>query len=189
MCSLLIVLSVILAPISQDRGPMGQKPTNAKFKAEWTAARPAPSEGRGVAVESSASPEEAYRTFLVALMAKDEKALRASTVPVADDDFDRLLKGEGMAGGGAKAFAFRAIVAVTPVRRLESGERFELPGGRALVAPEADDLAWVVPQGSPLPILCRKVEGRWLADPSAIIAGRKAADVARRRAEGEPDGG
>ena len=47
----------------------------------------------------------------------------------------------------------------------------------------------LLPEGASLPTRLQKVEGHWKVDPSAVIAGRKAAEAARRNAAQKNSGG
>ena len=70
---------------------------------------------------------------------------------------------------------------------LKAGDKFTLPQGQAVVVKAEDvgpDRALLLPEGGSLPTRLQKVEGHWKVNPSAVIAGRKAAEAAQeRRAE------
>ena len=70
--------------------------------------------------------------------------------------------------------------------RLKAGDEVKLPNGRIVrISPEqvTDDHAVLMMKGGPIPTDLHRVAGAWRVDPGPIIAGRKAADAARRRAE------
>ncbi len=127
------------------------------------------------------TPEQALWTFLVAIATKDEETLRAVTV--STDDFDWLMKGEGVPAD--KRNEFKAVVARQPIRALKAGDEVSLPGNRktTVAADEvSDDRAVLLPEGAPLPNRLRKVDGLWRVDATPIVAGRKAAEAARKKA-------
>ena len=72
-------------------------------------------------------------------------------------------------------------------RSLKAGVKFTLTQGQAVVVKAQDDVgpdrALLLPEGASLPTRLRKVEEHWKVDPSAVIAGHKAAEAARRKAE------
>lgn len=149
------------------------KPTAAAARAS-TASNPV----------AQGTPVEALRTFLVAMMMKDEATLRKVTLPT--DDFDMLLKGQAPPAGQEKAI--RQEMAKMPIKALKPGDSFEIPGRtgarKATVRPEevGQDKAVLLPAGAPLPTRMERVDGRWMVDARPVIAGRKAAEAARKKA-------
>ena len=161
------------------------------FALQTSESKPQTPAGSGAAKEKSgskkadvaaATPEEAFRTFLVAMMTRDEATLRAVTLPT--DDFDWLLRGQALRADQVEQF--KAEVAQQPIRSLKPGDEITLPGNRKVprVLPEevTAERAVLLPEGSPIPSRLRKVDGRWRVDATPIIAGRKAADAARKKA-------
>ncbi len=70
-------------------------------------------------------------------------------------------------------------------RNLKAGDRFALPDGTVKVVEAGEvgpDRALLLPEGASLPTHLQRVEGHWKVDASGIIAGRKAAEEARKRA-------
>jgi len=133
---------------------------------------------------ADATPEEALRTFMLALLAQDETAVRAVTVP--DPDLSWLLKSQPLPPGAIKGAS--AQIAKQPIKRLKAGETITLARGRkVVVAPDdvGDDKAILLPQGAPIPTRLQRLKGRWKVDASPFIAGSKAADAARKKAEAE----
>jgi hypothetical protein len=122
----------------------------------------------------NATPEQAIRTFIIAMALKDAATLRAVTLPT--DDLDSLLQGQTIP---AEHHAqIKAQVAAMPVRVLKAGEEITLAGDRKFTAKPEDvtpDRAVVMPEGVSFPAHCRKVEGRWRVDVSPIIASLKPA--------------
>ena len=88
-----------------------------------------------VGVEA-ATPEQAIRTFIVAMMTKDAGTLRAVALPAAD--LDSLLQGQALPPESVEPF--KAQVAQLPVRLLKAGEEITLADGRKYKA-RAEDVA------------------------------------------------
>jgi hypothetical protein len=128
------------------------------------------------------TPEAAYRSFLVALAAEDEDSLRDLTLDA--DGFEWLLHGGhiprelmGESEAGVKTLG---------LRRLHAGDTITMAGGRVItIQPEqvSERRAVLIAEGAPLPTDLRRVDGVWKVDATPIIAGRIAADSARRRTE------
>jgi hypothetical protein len=133
------------------------------------------------------TPEDALRTFVYAMAVRDEPTLRAITLPV--EGIEWL-----MAGQAAPASVIKELeekLAQQTFRSLKAGDKLTLPRGQAVVVTAEDvgpDRALLLPEGASLPTRMRKVEGHWKVDPSAVIAGRKAAEAARRKAEPKNSG-
>jgi hypothetical protein len=146
-------------------------------------ARPgaAPSQSVARARIADRTPEDALRTFVYAMAVRDEAALRAITLPV--QGFEWL-----MAGRAAPASMIQELqekLALQTFRSLKAGDKFTLFQGQEVVVKAGDvgpDRALLVPEGASLPTRLQKVEGHWKVDPSAVIAGRKAAEAARQSA-------
>lgn len=130
----------------------------------------------------ASTPEQALRIFFIAMILKDEATLRSVTLPTKD--FDLLLKGERPPSDQLKEI--KEQIAKQPIRELKAGDEITLPGNRKVKVKEEEvtaDRAVLLPEGSPIPTRVRKVEKRWRVDATAIIAGRKAAEAARKKAE------
>ena len=127
------------------------------------------------------TPEDALRTFVYAMAVRDEPTLRAITLPV--EGFEWL-----MAGQAAPASVIEELkekLAQQTWRSLKAGDKFTLPQGQVVVVKVEDvgpDRALILPQGASLPTRLQNVEGHWKVDPSAVIAGCKAAEAAQKRA-------
>jgi hypothetical protein len=131
---------------------------------------------------ADASPEDALRTFTLAVMAQDAATLRTIALPNAELDW--LLRGQPAPAEAINDAKMQ--FARLPIRRLKPGEKVVLPRGREYVVSAAevgDDRALLLPQGSPIPTRIRKVEGHWKVSADPFIAARKAADAARKKAE------
>jgi hypothetical protein len=128
-----------------------------------------------------ATPEDAFRTFMMAIITHDEAALRVITLP--NPDLAWLLKGPVAPPEAVKDAS--AMFAKLPIKRLKAGDIFTPPTGKAqtVTAGEVgEDKAVLVPEGTPIPIRCKNVEGHWKVETAPLIAGSKAADAARKKA-------
>lgn len=131
------------------------------------------------------TPEAALRSFMLAMVTHDEPALKALTLPVPDSDLAWLLKGEAVPAGELEQA--RAFFSTMKIQSLKPGDRVDLPGGRTItVRPTevTDTRAVLMTEGAPLPTRVQKFQGRWRVDARPIIAGRKAADAARKKKAG-----
>jgi hypothetical protein len=136
------------------------------------------------------TPEGSVQAFTFAIATGNEASLRAVTLPLSAEDFAWLTKGEHVPTDRVEEFR-RFVEQRMKVRVGRPGEKFPLPGGRVVeIKPEefAADRSVVVQEGAPLPNHVRKLEGRWRMDAAPVVAGRKAADAARKRAEGKAKG-
>jgi hypothetical protein len=130
------------------------------------------------------TPEAAYHSFHVALVAGDAEALRKLALPLTEEELAWLLNGEHLSRAGS-ARLHRAIGSKPELKRLRAGAVLTLPGGVPFtIRPEqvGDDRAVLLPDDSPIPTDLRRVAGLWRVDARPIVAGRKADDDARRRA-------
>jgi hypothetical protein len=129
------------------------------------------------------SPEAAYHSFHIAVVAGDADALRRLALPLADEDFAALLTGDHLSRNGS-AGLHRALGGKRPLTRLKPGDVVTLPGGVPFtIRPEQvrDDRAVLLPEDSPIPTDLRRVDGLWRVDARPIVAGRKAAAAKGRR--------
>jgi hypothetical protein len=116
------------------------------------------------------------------MIAHDAAAIRTVTLP--NPDLDWLLMGQVAPPEAIKEAS--AFFAKLPIQRLKAGDKYTLPNRKeyAVAAGEVgEDRAVLLPEGAPIPNRCQKVDGRWKVDAGPIIAGRKAADAARKKAE------
>jgi hypothetical protein len=142
--------------------------------------RTVPKDEQKVKSKVAATPEQAMRTFLIAMLTKDEPALRAVTLPT--DDFQWMLSGEDAPADRVEEF--KAQFTRMPIRLLKPGDEIALPGGRKFkVRPEevTADRAVLLPEAMPIPFRIRKVDARWRVDATPIVAARKAAEAARKK--------
>jgi len=126
------------------------------------------------------TPEQTLRTFLAALIDRDEATLRAVTLP--SDDLKWLLSGQ--IAPPNKVAEFKAKTVNEPILVLKPGDEVPLSGDRKFIVGPADvtaDRAMLLPKAIPLPIRLQKVKGKWLVDAAPLIAGRKAAETARQK--------
>ena len=139
---------------------------------------------------ADATPEEALRTFLTAMIEQDEATIRV--VALQSSGMERLWLGEPMSPAQVESAC--ASIARMPIRALKAGDPVALPRNRSTVlAPEevGPKRAVLAFEGAPVPTRVHNVEGRWKVDPAPMIAARKAADVARGanqpKAAGKPN--
>ncbi len=131
------------------------------------------------------TPEAALRSFMIALIANDEPALKALTLPVPKPYLAELLKNISVPADQFEQA--RTFFWTMKIQTLQPGDRVELPGGRTTTirpteVTETD--AVLIPEGAPLPTRLRKVQGRWRVDARPFTAGRRTADEARKKDEG-----
>ncbi|WP_435021929.1 hypothetical protein TA3x_002636 [Tundrisphaera sp. TA3] len=135
------------------------------------------------------TPEATLRAFMDAMIARDEPRLRDLALP--DDDLHYLLK-TATKPNLLQVTVARRKIAQVPIRALTAGEIVEIPtpGGKKLlvVGPDevSDTAAFLLMEGNPVPTRIRKVDGRWKVDARPMIAGRKAAEAARKRPDDQP---
>ncbi len=131
---------------------------------------------------ADATPEDALRTFMLAVLAQDGEALRVVTLPNPDRDW--LLKGQPAPPQVIKDAT--AQFARLPIRRFKEGETVALPKGKQYVVAATEvgeDRAVLLPQGAPVPTRLRKVDGHWKVAADPFIAARKAALAATKKAQ------
>jgi hypothetical protein len=134
------------------------------------------------------TPEAAFKSLLVAMALGDEAALQRLTLP--DEEFAYLLKGDHLKP--EQADLLRKEVEKMVLKRLKAGDEVKLPNGQVLkIAPEevTDTRAVILPPGPPLPLFAYRDNAEWKLDARPIIAGRKAAEAARRNAEAKKKDG
>jgi hypothetical protein len=169
------------------RPPFRGQPARFGAVVEWRRGDPkaaAPLEanapGPGMNVElADSTPEEALKTFLLALAAHDEATLRAVALP--DAELDRLVQGPP---ASPEALArLRAQLEGQPMRRLREGDAVRMPDGESRVIKPADVRAGRVvlwPSGAPLPSRVEEVGGHWKVFARPFIAARKRAEADRQ---------
>ncbi len=116
----------------------------------------------------------------------DEAALKAVTIPATG--FEWLLRGDHVPPAQAEEFRKAVVDRLRRRRQFLAGDEVNAAwnsGAPIKIAPEqvTDDRAVLTMQGGPIPTNLHRVMGAWRVDPRPIIAGRRAADAARRRAE------
>ncbi len=125
------------------------------------------------------TPEDALRTFMMAIAAADEQTLRAVTL--ANSDLDVLLTGAGPPFKGVKEM--KQEMQKMKVERLKVGDQVKMPGNKVHVIRATEvgqDRATLLPEDAPFPTRLRLVSGHWKVDAAPIIAARKAAGAARK---------
>jgi hypothetical protein len=175
------VLAIAFSFVTMCRAGAPQTTTGGAPRPQARAAAPASKTGVQIKV-ADATPEDALRTFMLAVMAQDGAALRAIALP--NPEIEWLLKGQP--APPEVIDDAKTQFAKLPIKRLKQGERVALPRGKEYVVPAnevGDDRAVLLPRGSPIPTRLRKVDGRWKVSADPFIAARKAADAAKKKAE------
>lgn len=124
------------------------------------------------------TPEDALRTFMMAMAAADDQTLRAVTLP--NPDLDLLLTGEAPPFKGIKEL--KQEMQRMPIEKLKVGDRVKMPGNKVHVIRATEvgqDRAALQPEDAPVYTQLRRVNGHWKVDAGPIIAARKAANAAR----------
>jgi len=173
MLALILLTAMSQSPETKAKAPE----TKAKAPDSKKATKPAP----------AATPEEAFRAFMLAIITLDEPTLRAVSLP--NDELGVLLKGQ--AATGAAEEMIRAQMPNQKFRRLKAGDEVKLPAGTRTLIVRPDevgaDRVFLLPEGPPMakmyPMGVRKVDGGWRVDATPLIYSRKA--VARKQAERE----
>jgi hypothetical protein len=127
------------------------------------------------------TPETAVRMFVIAMLSRDEKTLRAVTLPTPD--FAVLMAGQTPTP--EQLSTMKAEFSKVPLKTVKPGERISLPGRRPMAVSNDDvtgDRAMVLlPPEPSVPLKLKKIDGGWCVDAAPVIAGRKASDAARRK--------
>ena len=84
---------------------------------------------------ADSTPEDALKTFYLALQAQDGETLRAVTLP--DDEFPWLLRGRPASPGDLAQMKSR--LEQTPMKRLNPGDAAKMADGKSLTL-KPDDL-------------------------------------------------
>jgi hypothetical protein len=120
------------------------------------------------------TPEEAWKSFLLAWVTHDEPMLREVTLPCKN--FEVLLRGNIFTKD--QIGKFREELAKQPIHRLKAGEVVTIPGqGKmTLTLDDVSDVkAVILTEGSPVPTRCQKVDGSWKIDARPMIDAQLAA--------------
>lgn len=170
--ALLILALLILAPASLLTPPCRaavKDPDKATTAADATEAL-------------QQTPEGALRAFLASMLGPDPATLRQVILPVSEADFAVLLASRPMSTEARQIEVGR--IASLPIRSLKAGDTVALPGGRSLKIAKDDvgrDHVLLQMSSGPLPILVRRLNGRWYVDAAPIIAARRTAAALRRQ--------
>jgi hypothetical protein len=121
---------------------------------------------------ADSTPDDALKTFLIALARQDEAVLRAVALPHAE--FDLLLKGP--AASPEQVAVLRARLDEKPIKWLKVGDTVKMPNGESRVIKPADVregrvVLW--PEGAPLPSRLENVGGHWKVFAGTFIAARR----------------
>jgi hypothetical protein len=136
---------------------------------------------------ADSTPEDALKTFLLALAAGDAAALRAVVLP--DAELDWLL--QGPPASPELLARLKARLEEQPMKRLRAGDPVTMPGGESRVVQPADVregrvVLW--PAGAPLPSRVENVGGHWKVLARPFIAARKQAEASRKPASRQGQG-
>jgi hypothetical protein len=140
-------------------------------------------EGEGRPGTADATPEEALRTFMVAVVTHDKATLRDLSLP--NPELDWLVRGE--APPAEVVDRVRTLAKAMKIRRLKAGDRIRGPQGVPVEVRKEDvgeDRALLLPEGAPEPVRLQRVEGRWKVDARPAISQRKQAATAPQKAGG-----
>jgi hypothetical protein len=131
---------------------------------------------------ADSTPEDALRTFMLAIMAQDGVAVRTLAVP--NPELDLLLQREP--APKAVIEDARAQFARLPIKRLRAGDTVSLPQGKSYVVAASEvggDRVVLLPAGSKVPTRVKMINGRWKVAAEPMIAARKAALASQKQAE------
>jgi hypothetical protein len=145
-------------------------------------ATPAPARAGAAAAPADDTPEAALRSFMTAMVDRNQRALRTLVLSVTDSELEWLLKGEALPAGQAEKM--RAALAEMKIKALKPGDRVDQRSGKPIVVARHEvgpDRAVLLPEGAPVPTRLQKVKGRWKVDARPMIAARKAAAEAARQ--------
>jgi hypothetical protein len=140
--------------------------------------------GRTNVIVVDSTPEDALRTFMLALAAQDETTLRAITLP--DKEFDWLLKDRSAPVTPEDFAKIRAKLDQSPIRRLSAGDRVRVPGGNTRVVQRSDvgkDRVVLWAEGSPYPARIERVNGHWKVLARTFILARKSDEAELKRGQ------
>jgi hypothetical protein len=181
------------ALVKAHHARMKEGPTTPAQPPTATARPTAPRQGspRGPSTKvgvADSTPEDALKTFLLALAARDAETLRAVTLP--DPDFDWLLKGRP---ASAEVLAqMKSRLETNPIRRLKAGDPVRMPNGEPRVV-QPDDVrdgrAVLWPNGALLPSRVERVGTRWKVFARPFIAARKSAEAKNKPPRSKAVGG
>jgi hypothetical protein len=176
-----LLTGTVLSPLFPRDEPQANSGSPPQVKSRSGAGA---SEAAGKIKVVDATPEDALRTFMLAVLAQDRAAVQAVTLPNPDRDW--LLKGQPVPPEAIKDAT--AQFARLPIKRLRAGEKVALPKGRQYVVAVnevAEDRVVLLPQGAPVPTRLWKVESHWKVAADPFIAAGKAADAAMKKAEAD----
>jgi hypothetical protein len=123
---------------------------------------------------ADSTPEDALKTFLLALAVRDGAALKAVALP--DAELDTLL--QGPPASPDRVLQMKAELEDKPMRRLKEGDPVRMPNGESRVIKAVDVregrvVLW--PAGAALPSRLENVGGHWKVYARPFIAARKRA--------------
>ncbi|WP_165250235.1 hypothetical protein [Paludisphaera soli] len=158
---------------SPPASPAPPSPPDAASLAKPTGAEKPADEGVEI---RDRTPEDALRTFLLAIAAKDRDLLRA--VSLADESLDVLVAGLDAPAPPGSLGALQSRFDRMTFRRLKAGDRVTMPGGRGGTIQPSDvreGRVVLLPEGQRTPTRLELVDGRWKVFARPFIAARGAA--------------
>lgn len=123
--------------------------------------------------ERIVSPERTLRRFAIALVAGNERDLRATAVP--HDDLDVLLSDKRPSGTALQMI--RTQIERSRIKTHQANEEIKLPNGQTFtVTPDlvGDDRKVMSLVAMPIPMCLRRIDGQWRVDAYPLIAARRA---------------
>ncbi len=121
------------------------------------------------------TPEGTLRVFTLGVLLANEQLVKATIVPVSNEDLTYLIQKPKDAPVSPKEL--KELCANMKVRALKPGDKFTLPGGKQVTVAEeevTDEKMILVLADSPIPSRLYKAKGFWWVDATPVIAGRKA---------------
>ncbi len=150
------------APVSRPRGPDRAKAGGAAESKPFAQ----------LSGQPYSQPEEALKSFLVALAAHDEAALREIALP--HPRLESLVQGPSATTD--QLALLKARLQSMSIRRLKAGDSVEMPNGESRVI-QPDDVRtgrvvlWA--DGEPMPTRLENVGGRWKVFAGTFMGARK----------------
>lgn len=139
---------------------------------------------------SRKTPVGTLRLFMLGVLLTNEQLVKATIVPVSEDDFAYLMQKTKNLRSTPKQLKERC--ASLKVRSLKPGDVVTLPGGKKVTVSDeevSDNRIVLLPENHPIPTRLYKAKGYWWVDASPVIAGRKAAGkVSKERVKDQPTG-
>lgn len=122
------------------------------------------------------TPEGTLRIFLIGMMLSNEQLIKATVIPVTDEEMKVLLGKPQAAPVSAKEI--KEQFAEAKINVIKPGDKFSLPNGKEIVFPKeerpGEEMVLHV-EDSPLPFRLHLHKKIWWVDAQPVIDARKAA--------------